>query len=113
MNNEIKKVEDLEVGKYYQKEEILFMKITGGTGEDKTGTAIYFLDNMVMITDNFTPFDIAEGDAMYREITREKFEQKLQALKIISSSPSEICCVWYWYRFVFKSSGVAYIVLKV
>lgn len=79
MNNEIKKVEDLEVGKYYQKEEILFMKITGGIGEDKTGTAIYFLDNMAMITDNFTPFDMVESDAMYREITREKFEQKLQA----------------------------------
>jgi hypothetical protein len=79
MNNEIKKVEDLEVGKYYQKEEILFMKITGGAGEDKTGTAIYFLDDMVVITDNFTPFDLAEDEAMYREITREKFEQKLQA----------------------------------
>ena len=79
MNSEIKKVKDLEVGKYYQKEEILFMKITGGIGEDKTGTAIYFLDNMVMITDNFTPFDMVESDAMYREITREKFEQKLQA----------------------------------
>lgn len=78
MNNEIKKVEDLEVGKYYQKEEILF-KITGGIGENKTGTAVYFLDNMVLITDNFTPFDIAEGNAMYREITQEKFEQKLQA----------------------------------
>ena len=79
MNNEIKKVEDLEVGKYYQKEEILFMKITGGAGEDKTGTAIYFLDDMVVITDNFTPFNLAEDEAMYREITREKFEQKLQA----------------------------------
>ena len=78
MNNELKKVEDLEVGKYYQKEEILF-KITGGIGENKTGTAVYFLDNMVLITDNFTPFDIAEGNAMYREITQEKFEQKLQA----------------------------------
>lgn len=79
MNNEIKKVEDLEVGKYYQKEEILFMKITGGAGEDKTGTAIYFLDDMVVITDNFTPFNLAEDEVMYREITREKFEQKLQA----------------------------------
>ena len=79
MNSEIKKVEDLEVGKYYQKEEILFVKITGGIGENKTGTAVYLLDNMVLITDNFTPFDIAEGDAMYREITQEKFEQKLQA----------------------------------
>ena len=79
MNNEIKKVEDIEVGKYYQKEEILFVKITGGIGENKTGTAVYLLDNIVLITDNFTSFDIAEGDAMYREITREKFEQKLQA----------------------------------
>ena len=59
MNSEIKKVEDLEVGKYYQKEEILFVKITGGIGENKTGTAVYLLDNMVLITDNFTPFDIA------------------------------------------------------
>jgi hypothetical protein len=83
MNSEIKKVKDLEVGKYYKEGSFTFIRVEDGIDEDKYGTTIKILDWIVSVELECKFFDIDENNSLlegysYTEITQEEFEQKLQ-----------------------------------
>ena len=83
MNSEIKKVKDLEVGKYYKEGNCTFIRVEDGIDEDKYGTTIKIMDWIVSVELECKFFDIDENNSLlegysYTEITQEEFEQKLQ-----------------------------------
>ena len=83
MNSEIKKVKDLEVGKYYKEGNFTFIRVEDGIDEDKYGTTIKIMDWIVSVELECKFFDIDENNSLqegysYTEITQEEFEQKLQ-----------------------------------
>ena len=49
MNSEIKKVKDLEVGKYYKEGNFTFIRVEDGIDEDKYGTTIKILNWIVSV----------------------------------------------------------------
>ena len=83
MNSEIKKVKDLEVGKYYKEGIFTFIRVEDGIDEDKYGTTIKIMDWIVSVELECKFFDIDENNSLqeeysYTEITQEEFEQKLR-----------------------------------
>ena len=83
MNSEIKKVKDLEVGKYYKEGNFTFIRVEDGIDEDKYGTTIKIMDWIVYVELECKFFDIDENNSLqeeysYTEITQEEFEQKLR-----------------------------------
>lgn len=83
MNSEIKKVKDLEVGKYYKEGNFTFIRVEDGIDEDKYGTTIKIMDWIVSVELECKFLDIDENNSLqeeysYTEITQEEFEQKLR-----------------------------------
>lgn len=81
MNNRIKKVKDLEVGKYYKEGSFTFIRVEDSIDEDKYGTTIKIMDWTVSVELEDVFEDVADYDSedfFYSEITQEEFEQKLQ-----------------------------------
>lgn len=81
MNSEIKKVKDLEVGKYYKLGGFKFIKVEYEFKGEKIGTSIKIMDWTVSVELEDIFDDVADYDGedfFYSEITQEEFEQKLQ-----------------------------------
>nr|DAW55615.1 MAG TPA: hypothetical protein [Caudoviricetes sp.] len=81
MNSEIKKVEDLEVGKYYNLGGSKFIKVEYELDVEKIGISINIRDWIVSVELDDIFDDVADYDGedfFYSEITQEEFEQKLQ-----------------------------------
>lgn len=81
MNSKIKKVKDLEVGKYYSLGGFKFIKVEYELDVEKIGISINITDWTVSVELDYIFDDVADYDSedfFYSEIIQEEFEQKLQ-----------------------------------
>lgn len=81
MSKEIRKAEELEVGKYYKLGYYHFIRVEYMLKDEKCGTSIKIFDWKVAVELENVFCDVADYDSdehFYSEITQEEFEQKLQ-----------------------------------